>query len=96
MARAHQSLRTLAERAGFQLQRDASLTHFEFQVLTFLRWRQDSTAPMSEIADATTATLSRLSHVCSGCNSAVWSKKVSTRATDESLASPSPARGAAS
>jgi len=48
-----------------QLQRDASLTHFEFQVLTFLRWSQDSTAPMSEIADATTATLSRLSHVCS-------------------------------
>lgn len=48
-----------------QLRRDASLTHFEFQVLTFLRWSQDSTAPMSEIADATTATLSRLSHVCS-------------------------------
>jgi DNA-binding MarR family transcriptional regulator len=48
-----------------QLQRDASLTHFEFQVLTFLRFKQDSTAPMSEIADGTTATLSRLSHVCS-------------------------------
>ena len=48
-----------------QLQRDASLTHFEFQVLTFLRLSQDSAARMSEIADATTATLSRLSHVCS-------------------------------
>ena len=34
-----------------QLQREASLTHFEFQVLTFLRWSQNSTASMSEIAD---------------------------------------------
>jgi len=47
-----------------QLQRDASMTHFEFAVLTFLRWTPGSTAAMSEIAEATSATLSRLSHVC--------------------------------
>lgn len=48
-----------------QLQRDSSMTHYEFGVLTFLRWMPQSTASMSEIAEATNATLSRLSHVCS-------------------------------
>ncbi|WP_396668257.1 MarR family winged helix-turn-helix transcriptional regulator [Microbacterium sp. R86528] len=48
-----------------QLQRDSSMTHFEFGVMTFLRWMPESTASMSEIAEATNATLSRLSHVCS-------------------------------
>lgn len=48
-----------------QLQRDSAMTHFEFGVMTYLRWMPESTASMSEIAEATNATLSRLSHVCS-------------------------------
>jgi DNA-binding MarR family transcriptional regulator len=47
-----------------QLQHDSAMTHFEFGVLSYLRWMPDSTASMSEIAEATNATLSRLSHVC--------------------------------
>jgi DNA-binding MarR family transcriptional regulator len=48
-----------------QLQRDADLTHYEFAVLTYLRWASGASAAMSEIAEATNASLSRLSHVCS-------------------------------
>ncbi|MFS0734598.1 MarR family winged helix-turn-helix transcriptional regulator [Microbacterium jepli] len=48
-----------------QLQRDAGMTHYEFAVLTFLRWAPESSASMSEIAEATSGSLSRLSHVCS-------------------------------
>ncbi|AZS38650.1 putative HTH-type transcriptional regulator [Microbacterium lemovicicum] len=48
-----------------QLQRDADMTHYEFAVLTFLRWAPDASVSMSEIADATSGSLSRLSHVCS-------------------------------
>lgn len=48
-----------------QLQRDADMTHYEFGVLTYLRWAPGACASMSEIAEATSATLSRLSHVCS-------------------------------
>lgn len=48
-----------------QLQRDADLTHFEFMVLTALRFAPDSTLRMSDLAAATDATLARLSHVCS-------------------------------
>lgn len=48
-----------------QLRRDADLTHFEFMVLTVLRFAPESTLPMTALADATNATLSRLSHVCS-------------------------------
>lgn len=47
-----------------QLQRDAHLTHFEFMVLTVLRFAPQSTLRMSALADATHATLTRLSHVC--------------------------------
>lgn len=48
-----------------QLQRDSSMTHFEFGVMTFLRRMPEATATMSEVAEATNATLPRLSHVCS-------------------------------
>lgn len=47
-----------------QLQRDSSLTHYEFMVLSYLRSMPGSTATMSEVAQATAATLARLSHVC--------------------------------
>lgn len=47
-----------------QLQHDSSMTHFEFGVLSVLRTRPGSTITMTELAEATNATLSRLSHVC--------------------------------
>ncbi|WEK62131.1 MAG: MarR family transcriptional regulator [Candidatus Microbacterium colombiense] len=47
-----------------QLQRDAHLTHFEFMVLTALRFAPESTLRMTALADATNASLTRLSHVC--------------------------------
>lgn len=46
-----------------QLQRDSGLTHFEFAVLSFLRFSPDSTRRMSDLAAGTNATLPRLSHV---------------------------------
>lgn len=48
-----------------QLQRDAELTHFEFMVLSVLRFAPGATLRMSALAEATNATLPRLSHVCS-------------------------------
>lgn len=47
-----------------QLQRDAGLTHFEFLVLSVLRFAPESTMRMTALAEATNATLPRLSHVC--------------------------------
>jgi DNA-binding MarR family transcriptional regulator len=46
-----------------QLQRDSDMTHFEFSVLSLLRFSPDQTLRMSELAAGTTATLPRLSHV---------------------------------
>lgn len=46
-----------------QLQRDSGMTHFEFAVLSFLRFSPDQTLRMSELAAGTNATLPRLSHV---------------------------------
>ncbi len=46
-----------------QLQRDSDMTHFEFAVLSFLRFSPDSTLRMSDLAAGTNATLPRLSHV---------------------------------
>nr|MDQ2698141.1 MarR family transcriptional regulator [Actinomycetota bacterium] len=48
-----------------QLQREAGMTHFEFAVLSFLRFSPDQTLRMSELATGTNATLPRLSHVVS-------------------------------
>jgi DNA-binding MarR family transcriptional regulator len=46
-----------------QLQRDAGMTHFEFAVLSFLRFSPEQTLRMTELAAGTNATLPRLSHV---------------------------------
>lgn len=46
-----------------QLQRDSGLTHFEFAVLSFLRFSPEKTRRMSELAAGTNSTLPRLSHV---------------------------------
>jgi DNA-binding MarR family transcriptional regulator len=46
-----------------QLRRDAGLTHFEYFVLAMLSEAEDRTLRMAALAQSTTATLSRLSHV---------------------------------
>jgi DNA-binding MarR family transcriptional regulator len=48
-----------------QLQRDSDLTHFEFMVLSMLRFAPDGMLRMTELARDTNATLPRLSHVVS-------------------------------
>ncbi len=48
-----------------QLQRDSDMTHFEFLVLSVLKFAPDRTERMSDLARTTNATLPRLSHVCS-------------------------------
>ena len=47
-----------------QLSRDSGMTHYEFGLMSYLRAMPDSTASMTEIAEATNATLPRVSHVC--------------------------------
>lgn len=46
-----------------QLRRDAGLTHFEFLVLSVLRFAPDSAMRMTALAAAVAATAPRLSHV---------------------------------
>ena len=48
-----------------QLQQHSKLTHFEFFVLSLLRFAPESTFQMKELAAQTNATLPRLSHVVS-------------------------------
>jgi DNA-binding MarR family transcriptional regulator len=48
-----------------QLQRDADLTHFEYGMMSMLSTSPDQTRRMHELADLTSASLSRLSHVVS-------------------------------
>jgi DNA-binding MarR family transcriptional regulator len=48
-----------------ELQRDSDLTHFEFMVLSMLRFAPDGMLRMTELARDTNATLPRLSHVVS-------------------------------
>lgn len=46
-----------------QLRRDSALTHFEYQTLAMLSEAPEHTLRMSALADRTSATLPRLSHV---------------------------------
>ena len=48
-----------------QLRRDADLTHFEYWVLSMLSEAKDRTSRMTALAERTSASLSRLSHVAS-------------------------------
>lgn len=48
-----------------QLRRESELTHFEYVVLSALRYAPDATMQMSRLAEVTASTLTRLSHVCS-------------------------------
>ncbi|MFN8520310.1 MAG: MarR family transcriptional regulator [Chloroflexota bacterium] len=47
-----------------QLQRDSGMTHFDFMVLSMLRFAPGRTLRMTALARDTNATLPRLSHVC--------------------------------
>jgi DNA-binding MarR family transcriptional regulator len=55
-----------------QLQRDCELTHFDYLCLAMLSETEDHTRPMSELAQRTNASLSRLSHVISKLESRGW------------------------
>lgn len=55
----------LAPALDSQLQRDSELTHFEYLCLAMLSEDDERTRPMSDLAAATNASLSRLSHVVS-------------------------------
>jgi DNA-binding MarR family transcriptional regulator len=46
-----------------QLRRDADLTHFDYYVLAMLSESPEHTMRMAKLAESTTATLARLSHV---------------------------------
>ena len=46
-----------------QLRRDAEMTHFDYYVLAMLSESPDRTMRMTHLAERTTATLARLSHV---------------------------------
>jgi DNA-binding MarR family transcriptional regulator len=55
-----------------QLQRDSDLTHFDYLCLAMLSESEGRTLRMSELAQRTNATLSRLSHVVSKLESRGW------------------------
>ena len=55
-----------------QLQRDSDLTHFDYLCLAMLSETCDRTLSMSELAQRTNASLSRLSHVVSKLENRDW------------------------
>jgi DNA-binding MarR family transcriptional regulator len=58
-----------------QLQRDAGLTHIGYIVLSTLSERPDRTMPMSRLAAAASASLSRLSHVVTRLEAQGWVRR---------------------
>lgn len=55
-----------------QLQRDSDLTHFDYLCLAMLSGDGERTLPMSDLAQRTNASLSRLSHVISKLENRGW------------------------
>ena len=55
-----------------QLQRDSTLTHFDYLCLAMLSEREDRTMSMSELAGRVNASLSRLSHVVTKLEKRGW------------------------
>lgn len=55
-----------------QLQRDAGISHFEYQVLAGLSMSPDRTLRMRDLADFAEASLSRLSHTAKRLESKGW------------------------
>ena len=55
-----------------QLRCDAGLSHFEYQILAALSMTETRTLPMSDMAEFTESSLSRLSHACSRLEAQGW------------------------
>lgn len=62
----------LAPSLDTQLQRDSDLTHFDYLALAMLSEADDRTLRMSQLAELTNASLSRLSHVVSKLEKRGW------------------------
>ncbi|SEG52319.1 DNA-binding transcriptional regulator, MarR family [Thermomonospora echinospora] len=58
-----------------QLQRDAGISHFEYQVLAGLSMSPERTMRMSELAQLADGSLSRLSHVVSRLEKRGWVRR---------------------
>ncbi|GAB2863215.1 MarR family winged helix-turn-helix transcriptional regulator [Actinocorallia aurea] len=58
-----------------QLQQDAGISHFEYQVLAGLSMRPDRTMRMSELAEVADGSLSRLSHAVSRLEKQSWVRR---------------------
>lgn len=58
-----------------QLLRDAQLTHFEYEVLSALSEAPDRTLRMSELAELSYGSLSRLSHVVGRLEKREWVRR---------------------
>jgi DNA-binding MarR family transcriptional regulator len=58
-----------------QLQRDASITHFQYLVMANLSQAPGRTRRMSELAELTNGSLSRLSHVVSRLEDRGWVRR---------------------
>lgn len=59
-----------------QLQQDSAMTHYEFVVLSLLRFAPDATLQSKELAARTNATLPRLSHVVSRMADRGWVERL--------------------
>lgn len=59
-----------------QLQQDSGMTHYEFAVLSLLRFAPDATLQSKELAVRTNATLPRLSHVVSRMVERGWLERL--------------------
>lgn len=64
-----------------QLQRDAHISHFEYQVLATLSEATERTMRMSDLAVITNGSLSRLSHVVKRLEKQGWVRRTPTRTT---------------
>jgi DNA-binding MarR family transcriptional regulator len=58
-----------------QLRRDAAITSFDYMVLAMLAEAEDRTLRMSELAQRTNASLSRLSHVVAKLEGRCWVRR---------------------
>ncbi|GII56155.1 MarR family transcriptional regulator [Planotetraspora thailandica] len=58
-----------------QLQRDAGISHFEYQVLAMLSTSPERTMRMSDLAETADGSLSRLSHVVSRLEKRGWIRR---------------------
>lgn len=74
VALAHVMLR-LPAALDTQMQRDAGITHFEYFVLYTLDWAPERTMRMSELAQFTASSLSRLSNVVTRLEKRGWIRR---------------------